>query len=171
MKREVKLYNVLFPIWILMFFPQILLPVLLGNFLIDSAVVLLVLRKLRGGWAWAEWKRSILRVWGLGFLSDIAGAAVMLLPLLLSVPLTDSSIYPILEEQLLRGIMLNPFHSVWSFLWTTLAVAVSSLCIYYFGRHTDFNRTTLSDTEKRRLALVLAIITAPWLFYIPIAWV
>lgn len=116
MKHEMKLYNVLFPVWLLMFFPQILIPVLAGNFLIDSAVVLLVLRKLRGEWAWNEWKRSIFLVWGLGFVSDIAGAFVMLLPLLLSVTLEGSSVYPVFEEQLLRGLMMNPFHSVWSFL-------------------------------------------------------
>ncbi len=171
MKHEMKLYNVLFPVWLLMFFPQILIPVLAGNFLIDSAVVLLVLRKLRGEWAWNEWKRSIFLVWGLGFVSDIAGAFVMLLPLLLSVTLEGSSVYPVFEEQLLRGLMMNPFHSVWSFLWTTLAVGVSGLCIYYFGCHTGFTHTALAGAEKHRLALVLSIVTAPWLFYVPLAWV
>ena len=43
MKRSVKLYNVLLPIWILYFFPQVWLITLPGNLLIDCLVLLLTL--------------------------------------------------------------------------------------------------------------------------------
>ena len=35
MKKEVRLYNVLFPIWLLWIFPQVWLVLLPGNLLID----------------------------------------------------------------------------------------------------------------------------------------
>ena len=38
MKREIRLYNVLLPIWILYFFPQLWIITLPGNLLIDCAV-------------------------------------------------------------------------------------------------------------------------------------
>ena len=38
--KSVTLYNVLFPIWMILLFPQMWLIVLPGNFLIDSLVLL-----------------------------------------------------------------------------------------------------------------------------------
>ena len=49
MKRETRLYNVIFPIWILMFWPSppVFLVTLFGNLAIDCAVVALALLALR----------------------------------------------------------------------------------------------------------------------------
>ena len=49
LKKDEKLYNVLFPLWMLMLFPQVWLIVLPGNFIIDSAVLLLTLLILKVG--------------------------------------------------------------------------------------------------------------------------
>ena len=46
MKRDVKLYNVLLPIWILYFFPQVWLITLPGNLLNDCAALLITLAAL-----------------------------------------------------------------------------------------------------------------------------
>ena len=164
MKRELRIYNVLFPIWLLLLFPPLLLFSLAGNFLVDSAVILLTLRVLRGRWAGEVWKRSILRAWLLGFLADFAGGALMLAP---------SFLYGLDWEWLDRvayGVYFNPFDSVAAFLWTALAAAVSALCIYGFNRRFVFRRADVSDGERRRLALVMAVVTAPWLFFLPTAW-
>lgn len=48
MKKEVRLYNVLLPVWLLWIFPQVWLVILPGNLLIDCLVLtgaLFVLRK------------------------------------------------------------------------------------------------------------------------------
>ena len=46
MKRTVRLYNILLPIWLLWIFPQVWLIVLPGNLAIDCAVLLLTLLAL-----------------------------------------------------------------------------------------------------------------------------
>ena len=46
MKRTVRLYNILLPIWLLWIFPQVWLIVLPGNLAIDCAVLLLALLAL-----------------------------------------------------------------------------------------------------------------------------
>ena len=43
-KNDIKLYNVLFPFWMLMLFPQLWLIILPGNFMIDSLVLLISLK-------------------------------------------------------------------------------------------------------------------------------
>lgn len=37
--KQVKLYNVIFPIWLLLIFPPVALIALAGNFIIDSLVI------------------------------------------------------------------------------------------------------------------------------------
>lgn len=169
MKREIRIYNVLFPIWLLLLFPPLILFVLAGNFLVDSAVILLTLRVLRGGWAWGEWRRSILRAWLLGFLADLIGGAVMLVPVFLNegAPgLPDGGWL----EQLTYGVYFNPFDSLIAFLWTAAATAASALCIYGFHRRFVYRQTAVPEEERRRLALVMAVVTAPWLFFLPSVW-
>ena len=77
MKRDIKLYNVMFPIWMFYLLPTVLWLIILPvNFAVDTLVVLLVLSRLRIQNRREIWKKSILRVWLLGFLADFIGAAV-----------------------------------------------------------------------------------------------
>ena len=46
-KKDVKLYNALFPFWFLLLFPQVWLIVLPGNFLIDSIVLIISMFALK----------------------------------------------------------------------------------------------------------------------------
>ena len=47
MKKEIKLYNVLFPLWMLMLFPITWLIILPGNFIIDSIVLIICMFALK----------------------------------------------------------------------------------------------------------------------------
>ena len=64
MKRDVKLYNVMFPIWMFLFLPTIVWLIILPvNFAVDSLVVLLMLGRLGLTPRKEIWKQSIIRVW------------------------------------------------------------------------------------------------------------
>ncbi len=61
MKKTVKLYNVMMPIWLMLLFPTYLwLLILPVNFLIDSLVVAITASVRRIGATWRVWKASIL---------------------------------------------------------------------------------------------------------------
>ena len=60
--KQVRLYNVLFPLWFLMIFPVTWLIVLPGNFLIDSLVLIVTLRVLKITDKKAWYKRYILKI-------------------------------------------------------------------------------------------------------------
>ena len=72
--RALRLYNILFPAWMFYLFPTglwfLLLP---ANFAIDSLVLFLAMKRLGVEKPRDVWKRSILRVWGFGFLADFLG--------------------------------------------------------------------------------------------------
>ena len=78
--KPIRLYNVLFPIWFLMYlYPSWLPLAVLGfNFAFDSLVLVLAARwqKLTG--IRRLWQRTILKVWLLGFAADLLGALLTL---------------------------------------------------------------------------------------------
>jgi len=70
-----RLNNVFFPVWLLFLFPPLILVSLLVNFLVDSAVIIFGLRGI-GVTDWKPiYKATWWKVWLLGFLADIIGAA------------------------------------------------------------------------------------------------
>ena len=74
----IKLYNVLFPVWMLLLFPQVWLIVLPGNFIIDSLVFLISMRVLKITLKKQWYKKHILQIFAFGMLSDLIGAASLL---------------------------------------------------------------------------------------------
>ena len=80
-RTQVRLYNILLPIWLLWIFPQAWLVILPGNLAIDCAVLLLALAALRCAAKGAVLRRTWWRVWLNGFLADAAGVAWMVLGL------------------------------------------------------------------------------------------
>ncbi|MEA5060761.1 MAG: hypothetical protein EOM66_06590 [Clostridia bacterium] len=172
MKRQVTLYNVIIPIWLLFIFPTIWPFMLAGNFGIDSLVLYIGMRRLGLEDKRAFYKKHIFKIWGCGFLGDLPGVLFMLLAVSLSdlIGAPNSAVYDFLYENLTSAVSFDPFSSIWSVLWITIAVAISAFCLYWLNYKLVYRRTELEDGQKKRLALMMAVITAPWFFYLPTKW-
>ena len=163
MKKEVRLYNVLFPIWLLWIFPQVWLVLLPGNLLIDCLVLTGALFVLKCRSKWAVVRQLWWKFWLLGFLADFVGVLWMMLALsIVSNAEAHSWWYDSLSYA-----MHNPFGHPAAFLWTLAAVALAGYCIYRFDKRAMKKCILLSKEEKLKIALAMAVITAPWLFFIP----
>ena len=158
---SVKLCNVLFPIWILIFFPQVLAIVIPGNLIVDAAVLLIALAAMRHRAKGAVLRRCWWKVWLLGFAADLIGAAWMVLGWFVTswVPALDSS---------LGKILYNPFGHPAAFLWTAAGVAIAGWFIFLLDRRVFRSVPELTSRQSTRLALTFAIATAPWLFFLPL---
>ena len=158
---SVKLCNVLFPIWILIFFPQVLAIVIPGNLIVDAAVLLIALAVLGCREKGAVIRKCWWKVWLLGFAADLIGAAWMVLGWFVTswVPSLDSS---------LGKIMYNPFGHPAAFLWTAAGVAIAGWFIFLLDRRVFRSVPELTSRQSTRLALTFAIVTAPWLFFLPL---
>ncbi len=64
--------------------------------------------------------------------------------------------------------MLRPWTNPIAFLWTLAGVAVAGVCIYFFDKRAMKNVDALDGRQKHIVALTMAIVTAPWLFFIPL---
>ena len=156
---EVRLYNMILPVWLLWIFPQVWLVILPGNLLVDVLVVffaLLALKRTDKSWLL---KRLWWRVWLRGFAADAIGVAWLLLALIL---------YDAFRMTWLGPVMYDTLEHPAAFLWTLAAVVLSGVCIYAFDWKVLNETEGLTPREAHRIALSLAIVTAPWTFFIPV---
>lgn len=160
--QQTKLYNVILPIWLLFLFPQVWLIVLPGNLIVDCAVLLLTLLAWKHPQKKGVLKKLWWKFWLLGFAADAVGVAWMILGLLPAwLP------FGARWEAAVGHISHNPFAHPAAFLWTLAGVALAGVCIYFFDRRAMRSCSLLTGRQKHIVALSMAIITAPWLFFIP----
>ena len=158
-RRRPALYNVMFPLWMLIWFPSWLWLLLIpANYLIDRIVLWWSLGS-------AEDRQQFCRqhTWKIclaGFASDFAGSL-----LLLGAYLSLSSYDGGWVQDIVWGLGFNPFSSVVGFLVTAAAIALSGACIYALDLRI-IRKTGLSEDQSRHSALMLAVCTAPYLFLI-----
>lgn len=148
MKRKYKLYNVLFPVWMLMMFPQMWLIVIPGNFIIDSLVLIISMYVLKISEKKQMYKSHIFKIFVFGLFADIIGTAFMLLMVL-------GFEY--------GGGMCDDLNL------TIPAVLISAVVIFLCDYFVTFREC---DKKLRlKLALTYAIATAPYTFLIPSGWI
>lgn len=165
--KQTKLYNVIFPIWFLLFFPPVIFITLAGNFIIDSIVILICFYLFRITNLQIDlktfYKKSILKVWLFGFLADIIGAAI-----LFAVGILGDSFG--LPNKLTSGINFDPFSSPTAVCIIVFAMAVSGIFIFLFNYKITFKREIEDKRLRFKVALAIAIITIPWTFLLPTKW-
>lgn len=153
-KNNLRLYNILFPIWLFWLWPTVIwLVILPANFVIDTLVLVIALKVLHIGQAFTVWKRSIVKVWLIGFASDFLGAAL------------------ILAIMLLLDAVGSPLNTI-LFPGTTIisipGVLLSGVLIYFFNQKLSFGRRELTAVQIHKLSLALAVFTAPYAMMIPL---
>ena len=167
MKKTYKLHNILFPIWMLIFFPTYLWLFLIpANYLIDYLVTRLSMKHL----VIEDYQKKALRhswkICIIGFLSDFIGAAFLLGTELIIDRQGNRDLY-----ELINGINYNPFVNVCSFLLIVAGILIAGVCIYFLNRWMLGKDKELTREQVKKIALYLAVFTAPYLFLIPSMWI
>ena len=160
-QRQIILYNVLFPLWILMLFPQTWLVVLPVNFIIDLLVLWLSLRYQAVPDRARILPRTIWKSWIAGFSADLLGAVPMLLTLVLG------SFSEWFSQHISQPVMVNPFTDGVGFLWVAGSVALAGWAIYQLNLRWCLKNTPLTPDETKKTALAMAVCTAPYVFFFP----
>lgn len=167
MKKSTKLYNIIFPIWFLLFFPPVILLTLAGNYIIDSLVIIVcfsVYKLADSGFNLKTfYKESILKVWGYGFLADFIGAAILFLLGMCGERFG-------LSYELTSAICYDPFSQPLAVIIILGAVLVSAVFIFLFNYKCAFKNLIEEKTLRFKIALTIAIVTAPWTFLLPTKW-
>ena len=146
MKKDVTLYNVLFPLWMLLLFPELWLIVLPGNFIIDSLVLIISMLIMKMPDKKEFYKKNILKIYGFGLLADAAGSVYMLIMMI--------------------GFELGRMGDEWYI--TVPALLISAVLIFVCNYFITFRNCDVK--ERFKLALVFAVVTAPYTFLVPSGW-
>jgi hypothetical protein len=129
------------------------------NFGIDTLVLLLTLRHLGVTSKKTVWKKSIIRVVIFGFLGDIVGALAMIgIDLALSETRFNKIDY---------ALMYNPWSHPVALCIALVCMVFASFVIYKLDKRFAFTKTELTDIQKKKSALALAVFTTPILFIVP----
>lgn len=155
----VRLYNVIFPVWFLLLFPIAWLYALPANFILDSIVLLLALKILKVEEAGTIYKKTILGVWAFGFIADILGSVFLLI--------SQLDLGQWWQEQVTMPVILNPWQTIPAFLLVMIALAMAAYLIYILNDKFLFSKFTQLGYKAKRICLILAICTAPYLFLVP----
>jgi len=112
----------------------------------------------------------ILKVWLFGFLADFIGTAAMLIALLIHFDST-TMIGQWWQGNISSPVSYYPFENVYAAIYVAVCVTISACFIYIFSSRICFKTLNLSENHKKKLALSLAIFTAPYFFFFPASWV
>ena len=129
--KQIKLYNVIFPIWFLLFFPPIIIITLLGNYIIDSLVIIgcFFVYKLKSKEFSLKsfYKGSIIKVWLYGFLADFIGAVILFI-----IGMFGEDVFG-LSYELTSAICYDPFSHSWAVIIIVVAMLVSTYFVFIFN--------------------------------------
>jgi len=158
-----KLYNVIFPMWLILIVPPIILVTLPSNFIIDSLVLITGLKLFKINNWFDKYKSSIIKVWVIGFIVDILGSLLLLFTQFMG---NNEFLY----ENLVYPVAWNPFESIIAFLYVLIVVLLCGILIYLINYKFSFKKTDLNNKSKKTISLLLGIITAPYLFFLPTSY-
>lgn len=171
-----RLCSLLLPVWAMFMVPSFWLVSLPVSFVVDSAVLLImftVLARKRGDTEykpWGDWLRTVWLTWISGFVSNIIAAGFLLFwgmgPTLL---LGDTNRYTAWwGRNVAEPIMANPFESFFAVCFVLLAIGLAGILIYFFNKNIALPLSrSLDVTEIRHTAMVIALVTAPWIMLLP----
>ncbi len=148
-QKEVRLYNALFPLWMLLIWPQAWLIVIPGNFIIDSIVLIISMAALKIADRKLFYKQHIWKIFGFGMLSDVIGSAYMLL-MIFKIDMGD--LIRMGDEPIL----------------TVPGLIISAVLIFVFNYFITFKK--MDKPLRLKLSIIFAVVTAPYTFLFPSSW-
>lgn len=174
-KSDIRLCSTVFPPYMLIFLvPWLLGAVLIGNFIINSIVLLIISFYLYKKINMRFYGKKIIWVWLLGILADAIGDGY-----LIAVSLFSGAEYyegNDLFKQMLSGIYIAVNHSVydsfgrfsfWGFCFLLSGVIISGVLIFILDYLFVFSDNSITKRQRVVSSLMLAVITAPYTFLLP----
>ncbi len=174
-KRSVTMYNMVIPMFVVLWPPAwffasimggaggvLLLVMLVGNLAVDWLVTALALRLQKVPQIKKKSLAVLIPVWLSGFAADFLGS----IPLFVLMGVDNDWIY----ENISGYFYTSIFESPYALAATLLDILFVGLLIYRFNRNWSLTMTDLTDQQRKRTALTLAILTAPYLFLLPTRW-
>lgn len=174
MKKDHKLYNMILPPYLIMaLFPPLLALSAVGNYIIDSIVLLIisaiVFKRLDGKF----YLRNIFKVWGLGFAADFVGVIYLFIGGELGYNYINYSGKPAgtFLYNIFDGMNSVTNHSYEIAPYTTgfliSGIIISAACVFVLDYFIALRKSGLTKKQRLISAAAYAVFTAPYTFLLP----
>jgi len=165
-RKSITLYNVIFPLWVAIFYTPFFL-FIIGplNFLINCEILRKVLDKFEVLDNAVVFKKNIVKLWGYGLWANCIGAAILIASAYVK---NEWFAEYIGDNRLFDNIVIfNPWDNWFSVLYILMTVMVAGYFIFRFVRNNLFLEVDISVEKRRKLAMVLALSMAPYSMLVP----
>lgn len=160
------------PYLLMVFVPWLAVLSLVGNFIIDSIVLIIISFVVYKKFSKDFYKKNVWKVWVFGFSADFVGAVYLFIgseigySYINSVEETNSFIY-----NLMYGMNNVTNHSdvvtVYSVCFILSAIIIASIAIFVFDYFFVFKKVDMTKKQRVMSALSFAVFTAPYTFILP----
>ena len=172
--KKVVLYNLIFPIWLIVWIPGwwwlLLIP---ANFAVDFFVLKKCFKKKGIDNSKALLKKYSWRTCIFGFISDLIGTAFLLL-IFEGVSLLGEYMIENGNAELGKTLtkwagssMLSSWNNPIAFVINVIGLVIAAYFIFLFNRNMLRKNTDIDEETAKYTARWLAIFTAPYLFLLP----
>ena len=162
---EFKLLGDIISIWFFWIIPLCWPIIILGNTAFYSIVMYIFMLCLKIDNPLKKLRKIIIRVTFFGFLCDLIVAGFLLL-IILQV---DNIInYKSVFYHWLKALWENPFNNVYALLTILVTILLSRVLNYKLNKRYTFSKLDIEEENKKKLALAIAIFTAPYIFFFSI---
>lgn len=161
------------PFILITFIPWFAFLSLIGNFIIDSLVLLIISFVVFKKMDWTFYSKTIFKVWLLGFVSDFIGVIFLLIAYFIARPKEYYQGVDIgVLKEISNGFWLamnggSALESMWSFLYILSGIIVAAIAIFIFDYFISFRKSSMTKRQKMVSAFIYAIFTAPYTFFLP----
>ena len=157
MKTKLRSY---LPIWFIVMVPPTILLLFGYNFIFCSFALIFALISIKDDDAFDKYTKCIGRLWGISFLLDLIGLALLIVPEFFSKIkfINDNLVYP-LEH--------NPYTKVLSFIYMILVFAILYFIGYKLIKKFIIKRIRKKEDLGRRITIVMTLFIVPYLFFVP----
>ena len=162
---EFKLLGDIISIWFFWIIPLCWPIIILVNTAFYSIVMYIFMLCLKIDNPLKKLRKIIIRVTFFGFLCDLIVAGFLIL-IILQV---DNIInYKSVFYHWLKALWENPFNNVYALLTILVTILLSRVLNYKLNKRYTFSKFDIDEENKKKLALAIAIFTAPYMFFFTI---
>ena len=155
-----------YPFWLEWLIPLTWMVIFPVNFLKNLLVLVLTMKYLKVMNRKQNVKAVILRTWVMEGAANLIGTATLFI---------ITQIIRFGREQnwwkdIKHAIYSNPCDNLGAFILVTLCIVLVSYYIYRFNYKWCLEKADFDDIQRKKVALSLAVFTAPYWFYLPTEW-
>ena len=164
-KKGVTLYNLIFPVWILLWFPSWLwLIIIPANYIIDRLIFTILGKHYKPELTNDFYRNNTWKLFLRGFGADFIGMLFLLVPTIILDTVFDSVSA---VQNFTHDLQYNLYNNPLAVIYTLLAVALAGLLIFLFDRRALRKMGVFTEEQAKKIALFMAIFTAPYLYLLP----